>query len=235
MSKNTGLSRIVLLALISVGLAFSAAAQADGAQTTAQSSNQTATTDSEDNVTIQAGRTIALDVSQDSLTEKWAGFYGQISGNKVLGSASSNLYTWTASQFDNAEVIATPQSAPTPTGVSAVGDPNSFLGSDFHGVANASQTFNLSDSANVLGSSISTAAVNTFNSSEMRDDRFTTFLYNNSAASGDSPVYVAEGSSTAGGEGFDGSTVNYQLLAGVGDATDAVVDNKTFSFYLELD
>lgn len=221
------LTNIAVLSLILIMLTGFSAAQIEGAQTTA-GNNETSTTSGTGNVTIQAGSVASVDLSQNSLTEKWAGFYGTISGSKVLGSASDNLYTWTANSFSDAKVVATPQGDPVPTGVNTVNDPNSFLGGEFNsGVANASTTFNRTDSISLFGSSTSTAAVDTFNSSQQRSDRFTTFLYEN-ADQANEPVYVAEGSSL--GPGFNNDNVNYQMLVGVGDSA----SQKTYSFYLEL-
>jgi hypothetical protein len=219
------------IGLILAGMTFSVAAQ-NPAGTSADGGNQTADTSNPSNVSIEAGSTVDLDVNQESLTDKWAGFFGNISASKVLGTTSGLMYEWAASTIpDNSEVIVTPQGDPTPSSVNAVNDPNSLLGSEFDsGVANASGTFSQDDSVDVLGQDgVSTAAVDTYNSTGAVDDTFTTYLLENGAQS-DSPVYVAEANPQSEGTGFTGDAVNYQLLVGVGENP----TEESFTFYLEL-
>ncbi len=237
------LKKSILLASIVVGIAFSgmaqnepSSAQIDGSTT----DNLTADTSATDNVTINAGATVGVDLSQNSLTEKWAGFFGTISGSRVLGDGSTNLYKWTANEFSDAKVISIPKANPVPGSVvgSPDSDANTFLdnydndaGFDT-GVANASTTFNLSKSTDPLGtgSTTSTYAVETFNSSGDRDSRFTTYLYGDGSGN---PVWVAEGTSETS-DSFNSDSVNYQMLVGVGEASDGSAGTETFSFYLEL-
>lgn len=223
--------RFSILALVSA-LAISSAAAQNPAGTSSTGGNQTADTNVAGNEAIQAGATVNLDVNQQSLTDKWAGFFGTIAASKVLGSGNDLLYEWAASTIpDNSEVIATPQGASAPSSVVATSDPNSLLGSEFNsGIANASRTFNKTDSVDVVGQNgVSTRAVDTFNSSGETDNTFTTFLLENGQQTG-SPVYVAEANPLSESEGFTGSPVNYQMLVGVGESP----AEETFTFYLEL-
>jgi hypothetical protein len=232
------LKETILFAAILAGMAFSGMAQNEptGASTTTGPNNLTANTGETGNVSVAAGRVLSVDVSTDSLTDKWAGFFGTVSGNTVLGDGANNLYQWTANNFANSKVVVTPRGEPVPGSVSTVNNPNTFLdnfygaGEFSTGAANASGTFNLSRTADPLGGgTISTAAVETFNSSGIRDDRFTTFLYDNDDVGSDSPVYVANATSQTS-DSFNSDSVNYQMLVGVGESA----SSQTFSFYLEL-
>jgi hypothetical protein len=224
------MNKLVVISSIMLTLAFAGAAQGapEGAQASSGSNLTSNTDDDVGNVTVQAGRTAQVDVSQNTLTSKWAGFFGTISGARVLGDGSANLYKWTANQFGNSKVIAVPKGNPTPTSLSEVTDPNSFLGTQFNsGIANASRTFNVTETIDPLGNGdVQSKAVYTFNSSQERDPDFATLLYNDGS---DRPVYVAD--AVREKTGFDGSTqVNYQMLVGVGESS----DTKSFSFYLNI-
>jgi hypothetical protein len=234
MKKNL----LISIAVFSLMMITAGAAQtetAEGAQTTVQNGNQTADTSGAGNVSVEAGAVSQVDVDQSSLTDKWAGFYGQISATRVLGSSSGDLYTWTASTLSDAKVLTTPIGAPTPSTLSNVDDPSAFLDNAYgsnefsSGVANASGTFNQTDQVSVLSQTVSnTPFVNTYDSNGDRSDRFTTFLTNNTAASSDSPVFIAEGNNDV--TGFTGSDLNYQMLVGVGETA----SERGYSFYLAL-
>ncbi|MFB6099734.1 MAG: hypothetical protein ABEK16_00540 [Candidatus Nanohalobium sp.] len=209
-------------------MAFSAAGQPEAAQTAA-GSNQSISGSQPSNVTINAGAVVNSNVSQSTATDKWAGFFGTISASRVLGSPSATLYKWTASTLTNAEVIVTPQSSPVPTTLSQVSNPDTFLGSGYkNGPAAASKTFTETESIQTMSQSKSTVSVDLYGSSGSANETFTTLLYNDGNDGSDDPVYVANGTSTT--TGFDGSTVNYQLLVGVGDSN----ARKTFTFYLSI-
>ena len=236
MKKNLLIS-VVVFSLMMITAGAAQTETAEGAQTTVSNANETADTSGAGNVTVEAGAVSQVDVDQSSLTDKWAGFYGQISASRVLGSSSGNLYTWTASTLSDANVLASPISEPAPASVSQVNDPNTFLDNYFSsnefstGVANASGTFNRTESLTILGqSSFSTQAVNTYDSSGSSNASFTTYLADNGAsgASTDSPVFIAEGNDDV--TGFTGSDLNYQMLVGVGETA----SEQGYSFYLAL-
>jgi hypothetical protein len=232
------MKKTILFAAILVGMAFSGMAQQpSGAQVTA-GNNLTANQDSAGNVSIKAGRTVSVDLDSSSLTRKWAGFFGTISGSIVLGDGANNLYRWTADEYPNAKVITIPKSNSVPSSLSTVGNPNSFLNpiddSFDEGTDNASSTFNLSKETDPLGSGSPgpTAAVETFNSSQQRDSRFTTFLYEDADNAGN-PVWVANATSQTS-DSFNSDSVNYQMLIGVGEDGSGGAGTETYSFYLNL-
>lgn len=218
------------LGLAALVLSFSGAvaAQPTGASATPNSGNLTANTGNSESVNVQAGAVSEVDVSTDSLTQKWAGFFGEVSGNKVLGDGTKNFYQWTSNNFADSKVVAIPSGDTAPSSISSVSDPNSFLGSEFNsGTDSADNTFTKTGDITLTGNTASnTALVETFNSTG--SEEFQTYLAENGDAS-NQPVYIAN--STAQQQAFDGSTsVNYQMLVGVGESS----DEKAFDFYLEL-
>lgn len=218
------------LVIAASALMFVAAVSAQtGAGTTTSNANETVNTGDPGNVTTQAGATTQVDISQDTLTEKWAGFYGTVSGELVLGDASgNNFYTWTANDFSSSKVITVPGDNATPTSIGSVSNPNNFLGSGFDtGTDDANSTYNMTGDVTVNDDTASsTALAKTFDQNGQAF--FETYLVENTNEGG-YPAYVAQGVSEQ--TGFDGSTnVNYQMLVGVGESS----SEERFEFYLEL-
>lgn len=233
--KRNLLISIVVFSLIMITAGAAQTETAEGAQATAESGNQTANTDARENVTVKAGAVANVTVDQSSLTDKWAGFYGSIEASRVLGSSSGNLYTWTASTLSDSKVLAAPLSASPPTNLQGVGNPNNFLDNFYGpdefstGVANASGTFETNETIDILGQTgLETRTVDTYGDSGSSNSQFTTFLFDNGAEGSDSPVFVAEGNDDV--TGFEGETLNYQMLVGVGETA----DQQGYSFYLAL-
>lgn len=220
--------RTGLLALSIVMFAVGAVAQTPAGVTTSNA-NETVTTGEPGDVTTEAGAVSQVDISQDTLTEKWSGFYGTVSGNLVLGDASgNNFYTWTADDFSSSKVIAVPGGNATPSSIAAVSNPNNFLGSEFNsGTDDANATFNYTNDVTVNDDTASdTALAKTFDQNGQAF--FDTFLVENTNE-GNQPAYVAQGVSEQ--TGFDGETnVNYQMMVGVGENK----ANERYEFYLEL-
>ena len=57
-------------------------------------------------VTTEGGKITEVDLTADSYTERWAGFYGNVTGTISLGSGSADLYQWTWTPASEGEVIA---------------------------------------------------------------------------------------------------------------------------------
>lgn len=191
--------------------------------------NATASGDAAQSETIQEGAVTALDVSSTQVTNKWAGFFGNVSGSEILGDGSGNtFFQWTGNQLADTKVFAVPkgQGAPASGDLAAVNDPNSFLGSEYNsGIDNASGTFETTDSVSTLGRTIPTSEAKTFDNNN--NSVFETFLLEDTSAS-NGPVYVADGDAVR--TGFRGNATNYQIIVGVGESS----AENAFSFYAEL-
>lgn len=193
--------------------------------------NSTATGDAAQSETIEEGAVTALNVSSTQVTNKWAGFFGNVSGSEILGDGSGNtFFQWTGNQLADTKVFAVPKGngAPAGTDLDAVDDPNDFLGSEYDsGIDNASGTFTQDDQVSTLGKDISTAEANTFDNDN--NAVFETFLLEDTTVSSEpGAVYVADGEAVR--TGFRGNSTNYQIIVGVGESS----SQKAFSFYAEL-
>jgi hypothetical protein len=213
---------VTLLALAGAALLLTSTAVAQtGAQVTAGDGESTDNSTSQ-SVTTEGGNVTSANVTVQSVTQKWAAFYGNLDGNDVLADAGgSNFYKWTLSNPTGSVVYAVTD-GDAPTTKNPVSDPNTALGGGFDsGVDSASRTFNQSGNVASLGS---TQVAETFTSNSP-DPAFTTALYEDS---GGNPVYAAQVQN--GVAGFDGGSYDYQLLVGVGEST----ADKSFDFYATL-
>lgn len=217
--------KIVLITTL-VLLTSSVATAATGASINSGNGNATADTGGGDTVTTQAGAVSNINVSSDQNTNKWSGFYGNISGQKVLGDGSNNFYSWTADNFNGAKVITVPSGDSIPSSITGITDPSTILGSEFDtGSDNSTNTFDTTGTVNYDGTDVTTSKVDTFNSGG--SGTYPTFLAENGNQAGQ-PVYVAE--SLTGATSFNNKNFNYQMLVGVGESS----SQKAFDFYLEL-
>jgi hypothetical protein len=218
-----------LLATASVLMFVTAVSAQTGAGVSPGDANETISAGGPGSVTTDAGAVSQVDISQDTLTEKWAGFYGTVSGNLVLGDASgNNFYSWTTNDFSSSKVIAVPGGNATPTGIAPVSSPNTFLGSGFDsGTDDAAATYDQTGDITVNDdTAASTALAQTYD--DTGTGTFDTYLVENTNE-GNHPAYIAQGVSEQ--TGFDGTTqVNYQMIVGVGEDS----EEERFEFYLEI-
>ncbi len=222
-----GVFLITSLLLLSVSISIAATGgQVDGGE--GQRSNGTQS----DTIVTEGGNITSINVSSTPTTSKWTGFYGNLKGTEILGdSAGNNFFKWTAGDPSGSFVYAVPSGSNTPdSNMENVSNPNSFLGGEFDsGTDMANDTFNQTSTFEGEGLGFNTSASYTFiNSSFDSSGVFTTFLLNDSAP-GNNPIYSTKVSSNE--FAFkENLTVDYQLLAGVGEAVNTV----TFNFYVEL-
>lgn len=218
----------ILLAIFAVALlSFSfAAAAPGGASTTPGASSATNTGASVTTVDVEGGNVTYVDVSATVATSRWGGFYGNISGNVMLGDASSNVfYQWTVGDMTGAVVYATNASITDWTsgniGPLAAANTPSYL------QTTATDNYTNTFSANELFTSASLSEASTpyaatWNSTAQGDLK-TYALY---STADDATIWA--GKSIAGSDAFNGgSTVDYQILLPAQSTT-------TYSFYLEL-
>ena len=62
-------------------------------------------------VSTEGGKITEVNLTADSYTERWAGFYGNVTGTISLGDGSADLYQWTWTPADEGEVIASTASS----------------------------------------------------------------------------------------------------------------------------
>lgn len=106
-----------LLWVVAVMALFCGTAFAIGNATGSEISQSgwTNTNQSAVSITTEGGNVSNVDLSTNTSTARWAGAYGNITGNLVLGESgeTSFMYTWTVSSADLGEVCVSQDSAPT--------------------------------------------------------------------------------------------------------------------------
>jgi len=86
---------ILALALILVfAPAFAVPAAAPAGATTTAGTPETATTSTATAQSISAGQVVEVNLDVTSLSQYWAGFYGNLTESVVIGSGSSIFYRW---------------------------------------------------------------------------------------------------------------------------------------------
>jgi len=219
--------KIIMLMLAIIVLSFSIVVAAPtggdttvGASTTGSSTASTA-------VSIDGGNVTYVDVNSDVVTSRWAGFFGNVSGSLFLADASANnFYKWSISSMTGAVVYAANGTiSDWAAGTSIVPLTNANAPSYVNGVStdNFTQTYNANEAFTSSTYNIaSTPYATTYNSSGVAGNLKTYALYSTT----DSATIWA-GKVVDDANGFDGTTVDYQILVPAQTGT-------SYSFYMEL-
>ena len=178
-------------------------------------------------VTTQGGNITQINVTSVQVTDKWAGFYGHVSGSIVLADASGDyLYQWTIANINGGFVYAANTSVSnwTCANIVPVAGPSdtylpSFLitGSDAY-----NYTFTTSESVSIpLGCPAQLVNYTTTNPGTFKTYALKAITDN---------ALIWAGLINANQSSFNGGTADYQILAGV----DSTTGTTTYYFYLEL-
>ena len=215
--------RLFLAVLVILTLATTASAAVNNATISAGSESSYSSGNAAGNTAVTAGGTTQANVSATLSTTRWAGFYGSITATIVLADASSNWFrNWTVSDVSGSLVYASNES-----------------NVDFSSLAAATQSdmpnwLITSGASDNWQSTFTNNETQTFNSQDINANY--TYTYNNagtntfktySLKSGTTLVWAALAQNDV--TGYDGGTVDYQLLVPVNDQT-----STTYYFYLEL-
>lgn len=105
--KYTGiiLAAIMVASVFAMAMPGIVSALPQGATVTA-GTEERATVVSPGNDTTEGGNLTQVDLDVDSMTERWAGYYGNVTGNISLGDGTDDIYQWTWTPYDEGEVIA---------------------------------------------------------------------------------------------------------------------------------
>ena len=175
-------------------------------------------------VDIEGGNVTGVNVSTTSITGRWAGFWGNITGGIELSDSSANkFYEWTVSNMDGAVVYVSNGT------VSDFGSLAAATVSDLPSYITGAATDNFSNTF---------TATEIFNSSSVTNITSTPYAQSwQSGSQGTLKTYAlkdTDGDLVWAGKaqndvtGFNGETLDYQILV---PADSTVV---TYSFYLEL-
>lgn len=186
--------------------------------------------------TISGGKVNSSNLSFDSDTTDWAGFYGTFEYGTSIEDEGDRFYSWNM-QFSKATVFAS-QSGEGFSGdlsnlnqVTSSSDADNIPGIPSQGLEKASNTYNDSTLRNPEVSSLD-KTVNTNVSYGQSSSFFTNYLYEYDDGSNQHPVYTTD--TIQDETAFNGvSPINYQLLVGTNGS-----DGQTstpFSFYVEVE
>ncbi|MGM5480849.1 MAG: hypothetical protein ACQESE_00395 [Nanobdellota archaeon] len=207
--------------LMAVSLAFAA----PGGASTTEGASEQATGTSSTTVDTEGGNVTYVDVSGTSITGRWAGFFGNISGNIMLGDSSDNqFFQWTVSDLTGAVVYAANTTVTDWTQANFDPASNAVMPSYVQGSLTDNFTNTFTASEEFSSSSLTVA-----------DVPFATTW--NSTGVGNLKTYalqsIADNALVFGGlavddtDGFNGNSVDYQILVPAETTT-------SYSFYLEL-
>jgi len=174
------------------------------------------------NTSAQAGGTIEVNLSVDMSTQKWAGFYGQITGTIKLADASSNTFKdWTVSNVAGAKVYSSNTTTIDWANLAAAtnADMPAWLTSGSDSWAN---TFNNNETQTFNGQNINANYTLTYNSTGT--GVFKTYSLKDSSSN-----LIWAALAVDNGNGYNNQQVDYQLLVPVNGAS-----ATTYYFYLEL-
>ena len=174
-----------------------------------------------ESVNIEGGNVTGVNVSTTSITGRWAGFWGNITGGVELADSSANkFYEWTVSNMDGAVVYVSNGTVEDFASLAAatVSDLPSYITTaatdNFSNTFTATENFNSSSISNIA----STPYAVSLGGSSLK-------TYALKDTDGD---LVWAGKAQNNATGFNGETLDYQILV---PADSTVV---TYNFYLEL-
>lgn len=155
-----------------------------------------------------------------SITEKWAGFYGTISGNINLADSSGNLfYQWTVSDVSGTKIYAANGTISDWSGLAAASASDMPLYLQPSTTDNYNNTFANNESGTFNEQEINADYVQSYNSSET--GVWKTYALKKGA------TLIWAGLAQNSGNSFKDGVVDYQLLIPAEGLT-------TYNFYLEL-
>jgi len=180
------------------------------------------------NVTTEGGNVTELNLTGNVSTEKWAGYWGNVSGNIVLSPGAAMFYTWAWTSADGGEVCA----VAAPSGFAwatvqavAAATIDTIWGFDTLNTDSASNTLTSACNVDVAGTSVTSVGTTTgggaFETCAVGDG--------GGAAKGDVAFCV---NITQGGALFNSLTGDYELMAATDEAAGST---ETHYFWIELD
>jgi hypothetical protein len=181
------------------------------------------------NVTTEGGNVSGVNVNSTTSTEKWAGFYGNVSGNIVLAEAGQSvfLYTWTANQSNGEVCVSTaanPSWATLGAGVASIVDTVwSYASADTDSAVN---TFKTTEDYAIQNQTITGAA-----SATTGMGSFETGIINTTspAATQDNLAFCVK--SNAAGLNYRNQSANFELIVPTGQGA---TDTEQYFFFVEL-
>jgi len=235
---------IIVIMVVLLGVVVAVRALPEGA-TTLIGSRETRTTPVPSNVTADAGNVTNVNVTSNSQTQAWQGFFGDVNGSLVLEDASGDLfYSWNLSNTSG-EIYASRDNAINFANIYPHNNCSTDNGLTNFGVSDSvNNTYTAATNRAVTVGSIqinATTACATF--TYVNDSPQSAFFHDliltddvnpnatgqpNATIGGNTSVYVALIESNIAG--FDSATHDYQLLVPVNRTSGFNI----YAFYAEL-
>lgn len=232
MKKSHTIFSLAIILMLSLSIITSVSLAAPtGASVTQVGNQERGQEGTAGQISTQGGNLTTVNISSYQITGKWAGFYGNVSGDIRLADGSGNVfYKWTISDPTNSVVYVCTGTVSTWT---------------------TSNIVPLYSTDNLLPSFLKSGA-DSFNRTFTTQEQFTsasltinnvnyTYTYSNNnpgntfktyALKADSEnVMIWAGKASKAGTSFKNTVVDYQVLAGV---PNQYPSTSTFYFYLEL-
>ncbi|RME31335.1 hypothetical protein D6789_03090 [Candidatus Woesearchaeota archaeon] len=177
--------------------------------------------------TIEAGNVTNTNLTGNTITTRWAGFYGEVSGGILLGDSANNIfYQWTVSDPTGSYVFAANGTVSDWSSANIkeanVTDMASYLlesaGDNFTNTFTTRQWFN----------STSLSINNTWTATTWQNGTQTTNFTTYALKTADNSTMIWAGSVVSNAVAFKNETTDYQILA------PADTTAQTYYFYLEF-
>ena len=215
--------KIISLLVIMIVCLFPMTFAAPGGGATTKVGSQRGSDTAGTSIDIVGGNVTGVNVTTTSITGRWAGFFGNITGGIALGDGTSSFYEWTVSDVTDSVVYVSNGTVSNWGLVAAsAGDMPSYINTaaadNYSNTFTATENFNSSSITNIA----STPYTQTWSSGSQGS------LKTYSLKDADDSDLVWAGKAINDDTGFNGETVDYQVLV---PADAAVV---TYTFYLEL-
>jgi hypothetical protein len=227
-NKTKGLFLSVLIALSILAIIVAPVSAIPGSTTATEVTSTNPDPTASGAVVTEGNEITEVNLTVDSYTERWAGFYGNVSGSISLSDGSHDLYNWTWAAASGGEVIASTAN----TGIDwanlangAVTDVDSVWGFS-SGSDRAVDTFNDQDTF-TIGEQTMTNAPAVITGDDTKSD-YLTAITNDGANSAKNDFQFVVGIINDGTT-FNGETHDFEMMV----PTDETV-GETYYFYVEL-
>ncbi len=223
--KKIAIFAILMITMLSTMALAIAAAPGAGDVVTDTDKGAYVYTATDSNVSVVAGNITNLDLKTNMSTYRWAGLYGNVSGNIILGDGSNNqLFQWTAK---GRAVYAS--TAASVTWASVVAEDGSHVATFYNGTSDSDNYANTFTGSEALDSGIVTGVTAPTATTLGGTSGWKTYaLYDGSH------VVFAGNVNATGATAYDGSsTINYQMIVPEdGTANDATA--TSYNMWVEL-
>jgi len=233
--KVSNYVRKAILLMILFGLLYEGVASVLGVQgatsvTPGASSRAAFNNTSSAFIPVQAGNVTELNISAMGVSDHWAGFYGDISGNITLSDGSDNVfYDWTGLNALSGEVFASNDSAVAWAGIGCadaieVTAIETFLGIAPTDADRINQTYTTNSHPDFEVGGVAVSGCNTTNVGTDATAFYQVLLTDTNGA----PVFTTLINEST--TGFDSAAHDFQLLVGEPDSA----GTTAMYFYIEL-